>query len=51
MQADLRTFLSQLAGTIAMALVPVVLIAFMSMPMALQRHPGEAAAAPAAHMT
>lgn len=32
MQADLRVFLSRFVGTVVMTLVPVVLIAFMSMP-------------------
>ncbi len=54
MQHDLREFLSRFVGTVAMTLVPVVLIAFISMPLSLGRHPGEAAAtagAPIAHMT
>lgn len=54
MQADLHHFLARLAGTVAMTLVPVVLVAFLSMPMALGRHPGEgplADGAPPAHMT
>ncbi len=54
MNADLRDFLARLAGTVAMTLVPVVLIAFLSMPTSLGRHPGESrpdAGAPAAHMT
>lgn len=54
MHTDLRDFLSRFIGTVAMTLVPVVLIAFMSMPLNLGRHPGEAAVdtgAPIAHMT
>lgn len=54
MHHDLREFLSRFVGTVAMTLVPVVLIAFMSMPLSLGRHPGEAPAvlgAPIAHMT
>jgi hypothetical protein len=54
MQADLHEFLRRLAGTVAMALVPVVLTAFLALPSTLHRHPGEPAAdpnAPAAHMT
>lgn len=43
MQTDLKGFLSQLAGVVAMTLVPVVLIAFVSMPLSLNRHPGEPA--------
>lgn len=54
MNTDLREFLARLAGTVAITLVPVVLIAFLSMPLSLGRHPGEplpVANAPAAHMT
>lgn len=54
MNADLRDFLARFAGTVAMTLVPVVLIAFLSMPLSLGRYPGEPpldAGAPAAHMT
>lgn len=54
MNANLRNFLARLAGTVAMTLVPVVLIAFLSMPLSLGHHPGEPlldAGAPAAHMT
>ena len=54
MHADLRDFLARFIGTVAMTLVPVVLIAFLSMPISLGRHPGDPprhAEAPAAHMT
>lgn len=54
MQDELRNFLARLAGSVAMTLVPVVLIAFLTMPYNLRRHPGEPpidAGAPAAHMT
>lgn len=54
MQHDLREFLARFVGTVAMALVPVIFIAFLSMPLSLGRHPGEAApdvGAPIAHMT
>lgn len=54
MNADPHDFLASLAGTVAMTLVPVVLIAYLSMPINLGRHPGEPlldANAPAAHMT
>lgn len=54
MHTELRDFLSRFIGTVGMTLVPVVLVAFVSMPLSLSRHPGEAmlamAAAPA-HMT
>lgn len=54
MNPDLRDFLARWAGTVAMTLVPVVLIAFLSMPLNLGRHPGEPPPdgdTPAAHMT
>lgn len=54
MQDDLREFLTRLAATVVMTLVPVVFIAFVSMPLSLRRHPGEApsSASPSfAHMT
>lgn len=54
MHADLRDFLARLTGTVVMTLVPVVLIAFLSMPMSLGRHPGEplaSAEVTARHMT
>jgi len=54
MQDDLRDFLYRLAGTVVMTLVPVVFIAFVSMPLSLNRHPGEGpadATASFVHMT
>ncbi|MEY4749859.1 MAG: hypothetical protein RIQ60_2073 [Pseudomonadota bacterium] len=53
MHADLHQFLSRLVGTILLALAPVVFTAFISMPLSLNRHPGELAQvdAPARHMT
>ncbi len=54
MKSDLHDFLADLARTVTMTLVPVVLIAFLSMPMSLNRHPGELPPetdAPIAHMT
>lgn len=54
MQTELHQFLSRLAGTVAMTLVPVVLIAFMTLPMSLHHRvggtQGTAIAAPQ-HMT
>lgn len=44
MHADLHRFLSRLVGTILLALAPVVFTAFVSMPLSLNRHPGELAA-------
>jgi hypothetical protein len=55
MHPELRHFLAHLAGAVTMGLVPVVLVAFLSMPLSLNRHPGEQAVAtvgaPSAHMT
>lgn len=54
MNADLRDFLARFACTVAMTLVPVVLIVFLSMPLRLGHHPGEPlldAGAPVRHMT
>ena len=45
MNKDLAIFAAQMARTIVMALVPVILTAFVSMPLALERHPGEVASA------
>lgn len=43
MDKDLGIFAAQMARTVLMALVPVILTAFVSMPLALERHPGEGA--------
>jgi len=54
MQTDLHDFLARLVGVIAITLVPVILTAFIAMPLSLNRHPGEPATAPPAvpqHMT
>ncbi|HSB24392.1 MAG TPA: hypothetical protein VLE94_14935 [Burkholderiaceae bacterium] len=53
MHTELHRFLARFIGTVALALVPVIFTAFVSMPMSLARHPGEAAAAglPPQHMT
>ena len=54
MQVDLREFLSRLAGAVAAALVPVVFMAFLSMPFSLHHHLGNQPndpGAPIAHMT
>jgi hypothetical protein len=54
MHTELRMFLHRLTGVITITLAPVVLTAFISMPLSLNRHPGElpllSAAAPS-HMT
>lgn len=53
MHPELRHFLSRFLGTVALALAPVVFTAFVSMPLSLERHPGEPAVAglAARHMT
>jgi hypothetical protein len=53
MHTDLRNFLSRFIGTVALALLPVIITAFVSMPLSLNRHPGEPApiGTPALHMT
>jgi hypothetical protein len=40
MQTDLHDFLARIARTIAMTLVPVALIAFVTMPASLHHHIG-----------
>jgi hypothetical protein len=44
MHAELHSFLSRFIGTVALALVPVVFTAFVSVPLSLNRHPSEAVA-------
>lgn len=54
MDSSLRLFIYQFGGVVLAALVPVILIAFMSIPFTLGGHPGDvrSAAAPVArHMT
>jgi hypothetical protein len=54
MHAELQHFLRQLSGVVLATLVPVVLTAFISMPLMLGQHPGEATPmrlASAIHMT
>ena len=54
MHTELHDFLARLIGAVALALVPVILTAFLTLPMSLNRHPGEAPAVPAAqpmHLT
>ncbi|WP_296449670.1 hypothetical protein [Rhodoferax sp. UBA5149] len=54
MDSSLRLFVNQYLGVVIAALVPVVLIAFLSIPVTLGGHPGEmrAAVAPITqHMT
>jgi hypothetical protein len=42
MDSSLQVFVRQFLWTVAAALVPVVLIAFLSIPYTLGGHPGEA---------
>jgi hypothetical protein len=53
MHPELRRFLSRFIGTVVLTLIPVIFIAFVSMPISLNRHPGEPAPAglPMRHMT
>jgi hypothetical protein len=43
MNAHLRLFAAQWLGVALMTLAPVVLVTFLTVPMALGRHPGEPA--------
>lgn len=45
MDSSLRLFIHQFAGVVLAALVPVVLVSFLSIPYTLGGHPGEARAA------
>jgi hypothetical protein len=45
MNPDLKDFAVQWLRVALMALVPVVITAFVSMPLSLERHPGEGVAA------
>jgi hypothetical protein len=54
MHTELRSFIKQFIGVVAITLVPVILIAFISLPLNLNRHPGDVephSAVPAQHMT
>lgn len=54
MDASLRLFISQFVGFVAAALIPVIVVAFLSIPFTLGGHPGEirpAAAPVGQHMT
>jgi hypothetical protein len=44
MHLDLRNFLVRLAGVVVISVVPVIVTAFLTMPLSLGRHPGEAPA-------
>lgn len=54
MQIDLHEFLSRLTGAVTLALVPVLLTTFLTLPGTLHHHVGHAVIdpnAPLAHMT
>lgn len=54
MNLDLRHFIRQYLGVVGATLVPVVLVAFLSIPFNLAAHPGEvprARAPDSRHMT
>ena len=42
MHPDLHRFLLRLAGVVGMSLLPVAFVAFVSMPLNMGRHPGDA---------
>ena len=44
MHPELRHFLARLVGVALMALMPLALITFVSLPLNLNRHPGDTAA-------
>lgn len=55
MNASLMSFVRRFVGFVAAALLPVVLVAFVSIPVSLGGHPGEARSFPSTglfrHMT
>lgn len=53
MHPELHRFIARFIGTVILTLLPVIFIAFVSMPINLNRHPGEAAPVglPLRHMT
>jgi hypothetical protein len=54
MDLSLRTFLREFVGVVLASLVPVIAVAFLSVPLALGGHPGEQRSATATvwqHMT
>lgn len=53
MHPELHRFLSRFIGTVILTLIPVIFIAFVSMSISLNRHPGEPAPTdrPFRHMT
>lgn len=53
MHPELRRFLARFFGTVLMTLIPVIFVTFVSMPISLNRHPGEPVPTdlPLRHMT
>jgi hypothetical protein len=43
MHPELRRFLARLVGVVLMALMPLAFITFVSIPLNLNRHPGDVA--------
>lgn len=41
MDTSLRIFISELAGVVIATLIPVIIVAFLSIPLSLGGHPGE----------
>ncbi|WP_158218443.1 hypothetical protein [Roseateles puraquae] len=53
MHPELRSFLARFIGTVLLTLIPVIFMTFVSMPLSLNRHPGEPVRTdlPLRHMT
>ena len=54
MDASLKAFLCQFIGVVSLAMVAVLVVAFLSMPLSLGMHPGEerpASAPPRGHLS
>ena len=53
MHPELRCFLAQSIGAVLVTLIPVIFVTFVSMPISLNRHPGEPVPTglPLRHMT
>lgn len=53
MHAELHRFLARFIGTVILTLIPVIFMTFVSMPISLNRHPGEPVPTdlPLRHMT
>ena len=53
MHPELRSFLARFIGTVLLTQIPVIFMTFVSMPLSLNRHPGEPVRTdlPLRHMT